>query len=606
MHRAGPRHSRKAMSKPLETSDVQYLPESELSASSGGGAVGKKPGRRRVGKYRIVSELGRGGMANVYLALARSAGGVSKLVVLKALRQEIAEEPGALQMFLDEARLAAQLNHPNVVQTYEVGTEGDRHVIVMEHLEGQPLSRIIRLAQGVDRQMTEGLFLHVIVGLLEGLHYAHELKSYEGEPLHLVHRDVSPQNVFVTYDGQVKVLDFGIAKAATTSTQTSAGVIKGKIAYMAPEQMSGATLDGRADVFSVGCMLWAGATGRKLWKDLTDVQIVKKVLGGEIPNPKSINPQCSDELARIILKALAIDPEERYASARALQMDLEKYIEHAGIHVKRRELGEFVTSLFGDIRAELTVHIENQLSELANSDTITPSGYELIQQELRRVSAHPGPGEHTNTLGGSQVTMVSSGVPKVLVGVASGLAVLVGVLGWVLLNNDKAELASERARTPAQAQVAPVAQDQPASVKKATLRMNIKPDDAQVQLDGKALPVGIAAYPVEVREEPYHLRVTAPGHKTVERHFAVEGDMELSLSLESSTAPPATAAADKSETDKPSAVAPARPRTWTAPARKPATEAPAQAPKTESKPAGCDNPFYLDKNGIKKFRPECL
>ena len=560
------------MSKPLETSDIQYLPESELSASSGGGPVGKKPGRRRVGKYRIVSELGRGGMANVYLALARSAGGVSKLVVLKALRQEIAEEPGALQMFLDEARLATQLNHPNVVQTYEVGTEGDRHVIVMEHLEGQPLSRIIRLAQGVDRQLTEGLFLHVIVGLLEGLHYAHELKSYEGEPLHLVHRDVSPQNVFVTYDGQVKVLDFGIAKAATTSTQTSAGVIKGKIAYMAPEQMSGATLDGRADVFSVGCMMWAGATGRKLWKDLTDVQIVKKVLGGEIPNPKSINPQCSDELSRIILKALAIDPEERYASARALQSDIEKYIEHAGIQVKRRELGEFVSGLFGDIRAELTVHIENQLSELANSDTITPSGYELIQQELRRVSSHPGPTEHTNTLGGSQVTMVSSGVPKVLIGVASGLAVLVGVLGWVLLNNKNDSARAQDANATAQVVAAAPEADR---ANRATLRMNIQPSDAQVELDGKALPVGIAAYPVERRSEPYRLKVTAPGHRTVEREFEVEGDMELSIALENLVAPapaPIKAASEKEkkaeESDKPQVVTPPRPRAWSPPPRR--------------------------------------
>lgn len=589
------------MSKPAEV-EIEYLPDGEQSITGSG--IGKAPTRRRVGKYRIVSELGRGGMANVYLALARSAGGVSKLVVLKALRQEIAEEAGSLRMFLDEARLAAQLNHPNVVQTYEVGTEGDRHVIVMEHLEGQPLSRILRLAQGVDRQLSEAMFVHIIIGLLEGLHYAHELKSYEGEPLRLVHRDVSPQNVFVTYDGQVKVLDFGIAKATTSSNHTSAGVIKGKIAYMAPEQMSGGAIDARADVFSVGCMMWAGATGQKLWKDLTDVQVVKKVLGGEIPNPRTVNPECSEELARITMKALAIDPDQRYATARALQLDLEKYVEQAHLQVKRRELGEFVSKLFGDIRAELSVHIESQLSELANSDTITPSGYELIQQELRRVSMAPrgDTGAMTQTS-----ASVNTSTPKGLIAVALLLAAGVGVLGFMVLNkkSDRQDIA---AAAPAPLPAAPPGPVAPV-VDKADLRMNIQPPEAQVALDGKVLPLGIAAYAVEVREKPYHLKVSADGFKTVEREFQVTGDMELAITLQSTAAP--VSSADSAE------ITPVGPRApaWRAPVGRrpdaptpnPAVQAPAAAPAPAApKGPDCTNLFYYDASGIKKVRPECL
>jgi serine/threonine-protein kinase len=590
------------MSKPAEV-EIEYLPDEGEQSATGSG-VGKAPTRRRVGKYRIVSELGRGGMANVYLALARSAGGVSKLVVLKALRQEIAEEAGSLRMFLDEARLAAQLNHPNVVQTYEVGTEGDRHVIVMEHLEGQPLSRILRLAQGVDRQLPEAMFVHIIIGLLEGLHYAHELKSYEGEPLRLVHRDVSPQNVFVTYDGQVKVLDFGIAKATTSSSHTSAGVIKGKIAYMAPEQMSGATIDARADVFSVGCMMWAGATGQKLWKDLTDVQVVKKVLAGEIPNPRTVNPECSEEFARITLKALAIDADQRYPTARALQLELERYAEQSGMQVKRRELGEFVSKLFGDIRAELSVHIESQLSELANSDTITPSGYELIQQELRRVSMVPR-GEHTGVA--TQTSSIgNSGTPNALIGVAIALAMGVGVLGFMVLNrknDDPAPVAAANPPVvmPAPAPAAPV-------VDKANLRMNIKPPEATVELDGKALPVGIAAYAVEVREKPYQLKVSAKGFKPVEREFQVTGDLELAISLQSIAAPASTTPETAAQITP---IGPRIPVNRGPVGRRPEVQTPSPAAQPAPAPAApkgpdCTNPFYLDSSGIKKPRPECL
>src|SRR5262245_60556486 len=230
----------------------------------------------RVGRYRVLSELGRGGMSNVYLAVARGPSGVNKLVVLKALLPDLATEPYALTMFLDEARLAAQLNHPNVVQTYEVGTEGDRHVMVMEYLEGQPLSAVMKYAERSGAPLPMKLHLRIIVNALEGLHYAHELRAYDGAALELVHRDVSPQNVFVTYDGQVKVLDFGIAKAASSSTHTATGIVKGKISYMAPEQMIADNVDRRADIYSIGCMLWAAATGKKLWKDNPDLQIMRR------------------------------------------------------------------------------------------------------------------------------------------------------------------------------------------------------------------------------------------------------------------------------------------------------------------------------------------
>jgi eukaryotic-like serine/threonine-protein kinase len=331
---------------------------------------------RRVGKYRILSELGRGGMANVYLAVAHGQGGVDKLVVLKALLPELSTDADALAMFLDEARLAARLNHANVVQTYEVGVEGDRQVIVMEYLDGQSLSSVVKQTDLAGRALSVAMYLRIIINALEGLHYAHDLCDYDGSSLGFVHRDVSPQNIFVTYDGQVKVLDFGIAKATTSSIHTATGVVKGKIAYMAPEQMIGEAIDRRADVYSVGCMLWMVATGKKLWKDTPDVQVMRRVINNEIPTPQSVNPSCDNELNRIVMKALASDANERYSTALELQLDLETYSESFSSPIKQREIGRYLSNLFADTRAELKGLVDRQLALVTteySSDDISRS-----------------------------------------------------------------------------------------------------------------------------------------------------------------------------------------------------------------------------------------
>lgn len=243
-----------------------------------------------IGKYRIVAELGHGGMANVYLAEAKGPSGFCKLVVLKTLLPQFADEPEVRESFLEEARLAGRLNHANVVQTYEIGHEGDRDVIVMEYLEGQSLVNVQRRAKVAQSPLSLAMHLRIIMDALEGIHYAHEMKDYDGTHLQLVHRDISPHNVFVTFDGQTKVLDFGIAKAARSANHTAEGVIKGKISYMAPEQVEGSNIDRRADLFSVGVMLWRAATGEKLWKGLTQVTIMHRLMAGD-PTPVQCESQ---------------------------------------------------------------------------------------------------------------------------------------------------------------------------------------------------------------------------------------------------------------------------------------------------------------------------
>ncbi|MBI5531623.1 MAG: serine/threonine protein kinase [Deltaproteobacteria bacterium] len=326
-----------------------------------------EPAPRVLGKYRILAELGHGGMARVYLAVAHGLSGFSKLVVLKTIRVHLHDEIDAVGMFLDEARVAGRLNHPNVVQTYEIAEYDGQHVLVMEYLDGQPLSVILKRAREQKTGLTVPMCLRVVIEALNGLHYVHELRDFDGTPMNLVHRDVSPQNIFVTYDGQVKVLDFGIAKAVTSSTETKAGVVKGKVAYMAAEQFLDEPIDRRVDIFAMGAVLWHVATGKRLWKGDADGRIVNRVIQGDIPTPSSINPNVHPGLEKVVLKAMARERDDRYATAMELQQDVEKVLEEMRAQSTIRDVGTNVASTFADVRAHLTAAIERQLSHASSA-----------------------------------------------------------------------------------------------------------------------------------------------------------------------------------------------------------------------------------------------
>ncbi len=321
-----------------------------------------------IGKYRIVGELGRGGMATVYLAVRQgpAGSGFNKLQVLKVLKPNLSEDPSFLAMFLDEARLAARVNHPNVVQTNEIGQAGKLSYIAMEYLDGQPLHRIISRARK-GRGLPLRMHLMILADAVAGLHHAHELADYDGTPLSIVHRDVSPHNLFVTYDGFVKVVDFGIAKAARRTVETQKGIIKGKIAYMAPEQVLGGAIDRRADLFAVGVMLWEAAVGHRLWSKVEDIEVMKRLLAGNVPrSPKALNPTVPDELDAICQRALAHDPADRYANGPELQRDLEKLLQRMGGRPAPDELATLLKEMFADKRTEVKRLIEERLAAAAS------------------------------------------------------------------------------------------------------------------------------------------------------------------------------------------------------------------------------------------------
>jgi serine/threonine protein kinase len=352
-------------------------------------------GEANFGKYRLIAELGHGGMADVFLAVIAGpvGSGFSKLTVIKRLRQNLVEEPEFIEMLVDEARISARLNHPNVVQTNEVGSVGSQYFLAMEYLDGQPLHRVQHramqkaklAAEAGARAETENgpastavlatdpfpkacQYL-VIADTLAGLHHAHELADYDGTPLEIVHRDVTPHNVFVTYEGQVKVVDFGIAKAAGRASETRQGVVKGKVRFMAPEQAMGQPVDRRADIYSVGIMLWEAATGRRLWKDLDDLAVVKALVTGNVTtSPRAIEPNVPEAIDRICQKALASDREDRYANAEEFRADIEQYLAESGqLVTARRKLGASVSDLFKDKRAEIRTVIEKQLAAMKSA-----------------------------------------------------------------------------------------------------------------------------------------------------------------------------------------------------------------------------------------------
>jgi serine/threonine protein kinase/ABC-type branched-subunit amino acid transport system substrate-binding protein len=332
------------------------------------------------GKYRVIAHIGGGGMADVYLAVTRgSLGDFQKLVVVKILRRSLAEDEEVVAMFIDEARLTARLNHPNVIQTYDVGEDAGRYYITMEYLEGESYEGIRRHVRSRN-VFSLNMRLRMLSRALRGLHYAHELSDFDGEPLHVVHRDVTPSNVFVTYDGQVKLVDFGIAKARDSSVQTRVGVFKGKVGYMAPEQMfGGGSIDRQVDVYSAGVLMWEILAGVRLWKGVDQSEIFKRVINGRLPPPSAVAPSVDAELECICLRALAHRPEDRFPTAGAFEAELEAYLACHPPSVGEPELAGAVTDLFGESRASIRATIEAQLARSPGSNAslpnLSPSAY---------------------------------------------------------------------------------------------------------------------------------------------------------------------------------------------------------------------------------------
>jgi len=328
-----------------------------------GSAAADPRGSASLGKYRLIARLGTGGMAEVYLAVAQGAMNVNRLVVVKRLRDEQADDESARTMFLNEARLAARLAHPNVIQTFEAGTEAGSYYLAMEYIDGQPLSRVLTSLRRMQRRMEPKVAARICAEALQGLHYAHELRDFDGSELSIVHRDVSPQNIMVTFDGVVKIVDFGIAKAVGTA-QTEHGVFKGKVAFMAPEQLVGVMVDRRADIFAAGIVLWEALTGKHLMAAETPAKTLHNLINMDIPRASTVCADIPPALDDIVAKALERDVDDRYATAREMRDALEGWIASAG-GIGPEQIGALVATYFAETRTRIQNEVRAQLAALS-------------------------------------------------------------------------------------------------------------------------------------------------------------------------------------------------------------------------------------------------
>jgi eukaryotic-like serine/threonine-protein kinase len=597
--------------------------------AEGGGKVQQARELKSFGKYRLIASLGAGGMAKVYLALMAGPAGFNKLLVIKVLREDLEQLFGAsaysVQMFWKEARLAARLSHPNIVQVHEVGEINQHYFIAMEYLDGQPYSVVLTRTRKLSVSLAE--HARIVSEVARALHYSHTLRSYEGGSIGIVHRDVSPHNIFVTYDGQVKLLDFGVATTEDPDHVTRVGVIKGKLDYIAPEQLRGDPIDGRADIFALGAVLWEALSGHRFGggRKVPDALKVQARLGSSERKLRELCPTLPEALLGIVERATALDPSDRFSDAAAFADALDSYIASVGERPSPQSLSAILTPLFETERAQMNEVINAQLQSLKSApiaiDLEEGTGsLPLIQRESEQglISYVPRGLHDSSASMHTQFSRAASSIPAtvssppprrrdtlLLLGgtVAAAAALALSWPPWgssprsepLNAGSRDGEQATAPAAATAVATGGPRAPDSlpPHSAgergsdtvaESVLLQINVEPPTASVTVDGAAVSVPFSG---QFRKDAslHMVEATADGYRPLKQLVKFERDQTLALALGSGRAPaPAkrTQAATmlgESTTDR---RAPAVVSNERAPAVPPRAQAPAVPPRAQA------------------------
>ena len=401
-----------------------------------------------VGRYALFDQLAAGGMATVHLGRLLGPGGFGRTVAVKRLHSHYVNDQEFCTMFMDEARIVARIRHPNVVPMVDVVESSKGLFLVMEYVHGESLSKLMRAARAQKQPIPPKIVTAIVHGILLGLHGAHETKGASGDLINVVHRDVSPQNVMVGADGIARVLDFGIAKAAGRAQVTREGQIKGKLAYMAPEQIRG-QVDRRADVFAASVVLWEALAARRLHEGLKEVEIVTRVVSGKFPPPSQHAPDITPELDAIVAKGLASDPKKRYATAKEMALELEKRVGLAS----PSEVAAWVEGLASEVlatRAEKVATMESASTAMKPVASVPPTSIAQIAEAAPSstpgtggVPAYAPPGAASTTDTGSHTQATPSGQelpalpveppkPPPIVFALLGACVFLGIVGLSL------------------------------------------------------------------------------------------------------------------------------------------------------------------------------
>jgi serine/threonine-protein kinase len=382
----------------------------------------------RLGRYEIITNLASGGMATVFLGRALGAAGFNRLVAIKLLHPHIAADEQFITMFIDEARLAARIRHPNVVPTLDLQHGPEGHYLVMEFVEGESLLGLLRQTVKNNKPMPQGIAIRIVLDALAGLHAAHELTGDLGEPLHLVHRDVSPHNILVGVDGISRIVDFGVARAEERIGTTRDGQVKGKLAYMAPEQTNNEVVDRRVDVFTAGIVLWEALTAKRLFRGQTDAEVVRNLIDKPIPRLREVSPAFSQELDDVVARALNRTREERFDTALEFAEALEEASETLGV-ATAKQVGAYVRESAGAVIDDVMRRVRAFQEGVRERRASTPPRLEITDGESDsavRTSAGAMSAETAKQILAAHDATRSR--RPLVIGVAAALLVLVGAV----------------------------------------------------------------------------------------------------------------------------------------------------------------------------------
>jgi serine/threonine protein kinase len=522
------------------------------------------------GKYELLRKIASGGMGQVFLA--RERGGVERLVVLKLILPHLAEDDEFLNMFVEEARLVGRLRHPNLVTILDLLEIEGRQCLAMEYVQGDDLRRVDKHARLKGQLLPPGLVLRIIAEAAAGLDYAHQARDAQGQPLKLVHRDVSPQNILVGFDGGVKIIDFGVAKAAGSSQHTATGVLKGKYPYMSPEQASGQAIDGRSDQFALGVVLWELLTGKRLFKGETDLMTLRLVKDCQVPFPSQLNPKLPPGLDDVVMRALEASPQKRFSDCGAFRLALEDYILQMRLQASSAHLAAYLRGLYAErISHEADPARLDQLSEDSDLDSKgdasrsslrsgmqppgTPSrspGPRGETRSRRAVDALVGPAptpRHEPPPARGTVSLAAvpgpSRFPKVAMVVGGAVTLLLAGTAVVFLR----PLPSEGSAPPRVALHTPPPEARPPppppagdpappeEPRKAQLMLTSEPQGAQVHAEGSALGKTPLALRLPPDAPPLQVTVSMEGYEPVTRPVSAADGPTVQVALERRAAP---------------------------------------------------------------------
>ena len=483
---------------------------------------------RSFGRFELLLEMGSGGMATLFLSRIRGPQNFEKLIAIKKIHDHLSKEDEFVDMFLDEARISAMIHHPNVVQIFDLGSIDDAYFIAMEYVHGQDLSQVLRgVIRNKNQTFSWSHAARLVADAAAGLHAAHELKDPEGNPLGLVHRDVSPQNILVSYDGHVKVVDFGIAFAAEKISQTSVGTLKGKASYMSPEQSRGQPVDRRSDVFALGILLFECCCMKRLFREETEAGTLLRVGAADVPRPRTVRPDLPADLERVILRALAKNPDDRFDSAGEMQQALEQILVSRGEVVGPTQIEGLMDEIFHD-RKRIR---DTQLREVS----LRPS-----------TNVGPAIGLSTTTvtqlggLDGAEIGPSRRWVLPLVVGIVALVVLgLVGVILYPRLVAKKPEKTTGKTPTPTEAPMqAPmqVVKLKPPGMKaaKVMLEISIVPVNAKATIlfRGKEYRQNALELLVVPTDNAEVVRVEAPGYHSITKHITVNTQAKLKHKIE--------------------------------------------------------------------------